>query len=125
MAETKTKASDTAERAREAMNSMEDTMGAFAENNRRSLNATMELTRHSLNAGYQMARDLQEEQVRFADAMFDQFTKFQKNYLKSVQSYTDEFYRCSEKVMKNNQDMVEDAIDRSMELVAPGGRVKR
>ncbi len=104
------------------MFNVEETMDTVAENNKRNLRASMEFTRNSFNAGYQMVRDVQEEQARFADALMNQFSAFHKNYLRSVQAYSEEFYRVSEKALKDNQDMVEDAVDKTLEMVAPGGR---
>lgn len=121
MAETKT-AERTIHQAEQAYRRAEDTMGTVFDNNRRAFQTLFDYNRTSMNTTFQLARDIQDESLRFTDAWFDQVTKFQKNTLKTFQDYTTRFQDYTEKTVKENQNRFEETVDQTMELVTPAGR---
>ncbi len=115
---------ETKNKAPEFIN-VEETLSTMAENNQKTIATSMDFTRKSMDASYKIVKDVQEEQVRFADAVFGQIASFQKSYLKSVQDYTEEFYKYTDRALKDNQTMVEDAVGKTVDMVKPMGIRKK
>ncbi len=123
MVETKTKTPDFANFADFA--NVEETLNTLAEKNQKTMSASMDFTRKSMDASYKIVKDVQEEHIRFADAMFGQLTSFQKSYFKSIQDYTQEFYKYTDRAMKENQTMLEDVVEKTMDMTKPAMNRKK
>ncbi|MBY0404558.1 MAG: hypothetical protein K2X66_11715 [Cyanobacteria bacterium] len=124
MVETKT-ADRNDTRSEKVFNQAETTVSAMFDNSRKAFQAVFDYNRTNLNTSLQMARDIQDESLRFTDAWFDQVTKFQKNTLKSMQDYSHRFQDYTEKSVKENQVRFEESVDQTMDFVTPAGRGRR
>jgi hypothetical protein len=122
MAESKTAERERTERnVDQTFQRAEDAFGTMFDNSRRAFQAMLEYNRNNINTSYQMMRDMQDESIRFTDAFFDNLTRLQKNNVKSMENFAQQFQTYTEKVVKENQSRMEESIDQGLELVTPGG----
>jgi putative IMPACT (imprinted ancient) family translation regulator len=102
-----------------AFNRAEDTFSSVYENNRRTVQAMVAYSRNNIEASNRLARDIQDESMRWTQASLDQMMKLVHNNLALVQDFYKRFNDSSERLMKENGNHIEDNINQGMAMMTP------